>query len=180
MSAGLRESLWTLGYLGCGAAAGWLNWRLLPGAPQLLPFLVVGFASGLIYAGIRLRGFGYGMMMVVLLFFLQLALMPPLRTETVVRAAIWAFPVGMSFLTAGAIFRWWQRVRFGKFLLMALLVGLGYLLVMILFRVRAQQGLIAHQLRSQFLLGAMQGGFLGLLIEGLEFIFLPSGVDGTE
>jgi hypothetical protein len=175
VSAGLRESLWTLGYLGCGAAAGWLNWRLLPFRAPLLPLLVVGIAGGLIYAGIRLRGFGYGLMMVVLLFFLQLVLMPPLRTETVVRAAMWAFPVGMSFLAAGAVFRWWQRLRFGKFLLMALLVGAGYLLVGILFRLRAQQGLNAHQMTGQLVRGMLQGGFSGLLIEALEYIFTPAG-----
>jgi|UniRef100_A0A7V3PUV8 hypothetical protein len=177
VSRNTEESLRTLGYIICGLVAGWLNWRVLPfrsyvlTPPQLLPFLVVGVAGGLIYAGTRLRGFGYGMMMVGLLFFLQLALMPPLRPETVIRAGLWALPVGLSFLFAGVLFKLLVRWQFGKFLLMGMLVGIGYMLVLIFFRLRAQEPIFRQQLAGQFVLGAMLGGFLGILIEGVEFIF---------
>lgn len=175
MSSPVRESLYTFGYLVCGAAGGWLNWRVMPvlsprGFP-LAPFLGVGIGGGLIYAGMRLRGFGYGLMMVVLLFFVQLALLPPLRVAAIIQAAMWALPVGLAFMLGGVVFRGLTKLRFGRFLFMAGLVGTGYALAAVLFQLRGHQGLNGQRLWWQFLLGGIMGGALGVLIEVLELIF---------
>ncbi|MEN9979866.1 MAG: hypothetical protein ABIK38_05935 [candidate division WOR-3 bacterium] len=175
MSSSLRESLYTFGYMLCGAVAGWLNWRLVPFGTRMpvLPFLAVGIAGGLIYAGMRLRGFGFGLMMVVLLFFVQLALTPPLRLGSIVRAAMWAFPVGSSFLLSALLFKLLNRFKPLRFLFMALLVGLGYVLVAVLFRLRLHQPADFGGLKWQFLAGALLGGVLGVLLEMLEYVFPP-------
>lgn len=176
MNKSTRETLWTFGYITLGIVAGWLTWFLLPGrkfgsVPPLLPFLILGFAGALIYAALRLRGVFYALMMVVLLFFLQLALTPPLRAESAIRAALWATPIGLSFLFAGVIFRALPRIPVGKFLLMALLVGTAHLVVVVLFRLRAGESPNRSLLIWQFLVGALIGAIFGILVEILEIVF---------
>ncbi len=180
-----RESLWSLGYIVCGGLAGWLNWLILPGRLQhrltvnFIPFLIIGVAGGLIYAGARQRGLGFSIMMVILLFFLQLALTPPLSLASVTRAAIWAFPIGGAFLIASYVFRMLNRLRLGKFVFMAILVGLGYVVTAAIFRMRAEREITRQLVLRQFLLGFKSGGLLGVLIELLELCFSfnsPPGV----
>ncbi len=175
MSKATRETLWTLIYIIAGIITGWLTWRiagkiLFRSSPKLLPFLILGFAGALIYASVRLRGLGYALIMVILFFFLQLALTPPLRTEAVIRAGIWAGPVGLSFIFSGYIFKSLSRLMLGKFILMAILVGLAQALVAAVFRIRANEAITRSLLLWQIVLGGILGGFLGLFIELFELI----------
>lgn len=175
MSRSTRETLWTLTYIAAGLTAAGLSWKLLSLRPvtgiPLLPFIILGVAGGLIYAAVRLRGIGYAIMMVILLFFLQLALTPPLRVEAAIRAAFWAGPVGASFVLAGYSFKVLNRIPIGKFLLMALLTGAGHLVVVLLFRMHTEAGLPTRLLLRQFLVGTLFGAILGIIIELIEIAF---------
>jgi hypothetical protein len=176
MSKSAHESLWTVIYLVAGVVAAWLTWFFLPGrkfshsAPNLLPFIIAGSAGALIYASIKLRGLGSAVIMIFLMFLLQLALIPPLRTEAAIRAGLWAVPVGLSFLISAYLFKICQGLPIGKFILMALFLGFAYAFVAALFRLRAGLSVYKGLLLWQFTVGAMLGGFLGILIELFELI----------
>lgn len=170
------ETLWTTIYIVAGIAAGWLTWFFLPGRriahlpPKLLPFLIFGFAGALIYAAVRLRGLGYAIMMVILFFFLQMALTPPLRAEAAIRAGIWAVPIGVAFIVSGYLFRLLRQVPLGKFILMGILAGLAQVLVVAVFRIRAGETVYKALLFWQIVVGGMLGSFLGIIIEFFELI----------
>ncbi len=175
MSRATKETLWTVAYIAAGLVAAWLT-RLLVFArvasrPSILPFIVLGVAGGLIYAALRLRGLGDAILMVVLLFFLQVALNPPVRAASAIRAVFWALPVGTAFIIAGYIFKTLTRIRFGKFILMALLIGLSHWLVVLLFQLRTPESLPGTIFFSQLIIGALFGALFGLLIETLELFF---------
>lgn len=177
MSKSMRETGWTIAYLSAGIFAALAIWKLVSTRHittiPLPPFIILGLAGGLIYAAVRLRGLTYAIMMVVLLFFLQLALTPPLRTETAIRAALWATPIGFSFLFSGYLFKYLARMPVGKFLLMAVIVGLAHLTVVLLFRIRTGQELPGGLLTYQFTVGALFGAAFGIIIELLELLFRP-------
>lgn len=179
MTKATRETLWTVAYIIAGLSASWLC-RLLLAARRItnfpmLPLIILGLAGGLIYAAVRLRGLSYAIMMVVLLFFVQLALTPPLRTEAAIRAALWATPVGFSFLISGYLYKFLARLRIGKFLIMALIVGLAHLAVVLLFRLRTGQEFHRNLLSYQFSIGSLFGTLFGIIIEILELIFPNKG-----
>ena len=93
MSRSTRETLLTIGYIAAGLAGAMLAGYLIAGAKflhmpkQLVGFLTVGFSGGLIYSSVRLRGLGMAVMMVVLLYFVQLASSPPIRAASAIGAA---------------------------------------------------------------------------------------------
>ncbi|MGQ9678186.1 MAG: hypothetical protein ACUVUD_02770 [bacterium] len=175
MSKSMRETVWTIAYISAGIFAALSIWKLLSTRHitkiPLPPLIILGFAGGLIYAAVRLRGLTYAIMMVILLFFLQLALTPPLRTETAIRAALWATPIGFSFLVSGYLFKYLSRLPVGKFLFMALIIGLAHLTVVLLFRLRTGQEFPRGLLTYQFIVGALFGTVFGILIEILELLF---------
>lgn len=170
------ETLWTMIYIVAGLTAGWLTWFFLPGRkmahlpPKLLPFLILGFAGALIYAAIRLRGLGYAIMMVILLFFLQMALTPPLRKEAAIRAGIWAAPFGVAFIASAYLFRLLRRIPVGKFILMGIMAGLAQAVAAAVFRIRAGETVSKVLFIWQVTIGGMLGIFLGTLIEIFELL----------
>ncbi|MEO0071364.1 MAG: hypothetical protein ABIK39_04700 [candidate division WOR-3 bacterium] len=170
------ETLWTMIYIVAGLTGGWLTWFFLPGRkmaqlpPKLLPFLILGLAGALIYAAVRLRGLGYAILMVILLFFLQMALTPPLRKEAAIRAGIWAAPFGVGFIATGYLFRLLRRVPLGKFILMGIMAGLAQAVAAAVFRIRAGETVSKVLLLWQVTIGGMLGIFLGILIEIFELL----------
>jgi hypothetical protein len=183
MTKATRETLWTVAYIIAGLGASglcrmFLAARRITNFP-MLPLIILGLAGGLIYAAVQLRGLSYALMMVVLLFFVQLALTPPLRTVAAIRAALWATPVGLSFIIAGYLFKFLHRIRLGKFLIMALIVGLAHLTVVLLFRFHTGQEFHRNLLTYQFIIGALFGTLFGILIEIIELIF-PNRVEKSS
>jgi hypothetical protein len=178
MTRNSQETLLTIGYIVMGLAgavlAGYLSAgnRFFHMPRQLIGFLVVGFSGGLIYASVRLRGLGTALLMVALLYFVQLASAPPIRPASAVSAAVLALPVGTAFVISAYLFKTLARVPLGRFIVMALVVGLGYGLMIAIFLLRAQQPLVAGLIARQALLGAELGGAVGL---GLELVDLIGG-----
>jgi len=178
MTKNSRETLLTFGYIIMGLAGAVLAGCLSAGnrffhpPRQFVGFLVVGFSGGLIYASVRLRGLGMSLLLVVLLYFIQLASTPPIRPASAVGAAIFALPVGTAFVVSAYLFKALARVPLGRFIVMALVVGLGYGLMIAIFLLKAQQPLVTRLIARQLLLGAKLGGAVGL---GLELVDLLGG-----
>ncbi len=177
MTRATKETLWTLAYITTGLLSGVLTWLIIsarsPHRLAILPFIVLGLAGGLIYAAVRLRGLGYSILMVILLFFLQLALNPPVRALSAIRAAFWAVPIGTAFLLSSYIFKYLTRIPLGKFLLMAVIIGTAHWLVVFLFQLRLVDSLPRTIFFSQLMVGALFGAMMGLIIEVLELLFPP-------
>jgi len=184
MKKNTRETLLTVLYilLGIGGAilAGyWVVGRAVFSHGSIfVRFLVVGFSGSLVYAAARLRGLGYCIIMVVLMFFGQVALNPPLRADSAIVAALWALPVGIAFTASGFVFKSLERIPVGKLLLMALFVGLGYGIGMVAFLMRAHAPLNLAPVLRQTVAGLKVGGLMGL---GMELVdLLGKALKGQE
>jgi hypothetical protein len=166
-----KETLFTVGYLVLGVAAaigiGYLTYknRFFHFPRPMLPFLVASIAGALIYASVQMKGIGVAILMLVLLFLVQLAMSPPIRASSMVGAAIFSVPVGLSLIASSYAFKALARIKFGKFLLMALIVGFGYAVMIALFVLRSHAELSLGILLSQGFLGAKLGAGLGVAFE---------------
>jgi hypothetical protein len=166
-----KETLFTFGYVVLGVAAaiavGCLTYkgRFFHIPRPMLPLLSVSIAGALIYASVQMRGGGAAMLMLVLLFLAQLALVPPITVSTIVGAAIFSGPVGLSLMASSYVFKALARIKLGKFVLMALIVGLGYAVMVALFLLRSRAEIPPGILINQGLLGAKLGAGLGIAFE---------------
>ncbi len=176
MTSSTRESILTVLYIIFGLAASALAGHLVVGkavfkhSSILLRFLMVGFSGSLIYAAARLKGPGYAILMIGLMFLGQVALNPPLRAATALNAAIWAGPVGIAFLAASYSFKSMRKIPFGKFILMGILVGIGYGLAAALFLLKSGQPLIIQVILRQVVAGLKLGGLMGFGMEIVDLI----------
>lgn len=174
-----RETLLTLGYVILGlagaCAAGLLTFSTkffnLP--RPMAPYIIVGLGGALIYASVRLRGAGYALLMLVLMYFAQLALVGPLRgpmlTHRLVSAAIFALPVGIALLVSAYIYKGLPRLRFGKFVVMAVVVAIGYVVMLVLWLARSHAPMHKGVFIAQAVMGLKVGAGIGL---GLELVDL--------
>jgi hypothetical protein len=173
-----RETWQTVGYIIFGLAgtflAGYLIYhnRMLHTPQPFFLLLSVGLSGTLIYAALRLRGYGYAILMVVLMYLGQLAILfrPPLRPGYFVSAAIFAVPVGAAFIVSSALYRRFERFRFGRFVLMGLIVGLAYLIMIMAFLIREHGPMRAGILWAQTLIGMKMGAGIGLGLELAELL----------
>lgn len=175
MSRDSRETLLTALYIIAGLAGAIAAGRWIVGpavfsnSKVFVAYAVAGFSGALVYAAARLRGLGFCILMIVLMFFGQVALNPPLRTTAAVIAALWALPVGLAFTASGFAFRGLRSVPFGKFLLMAVFVGIGYALGMAAYLVKIGSPIQAAPVLKQLLSGMKVGGLAGI---GMELVDL--------
>jgi hypothetical protein len=171
-----RETLFTAAYLVVGVAAaivvGYLTYKQrFSHYPQpLLPILVAGISGALLYAAVQMRGFGVTLLMLVMLYLAHVAMAPPIRVSSLVGAAIFYLPVGTSMIVSSYVMKRLQRVKFGKFLLMAIIVGLGYAVMVVLFLLRSHADVRPGLIADQAFLGAKLGAGLGIAFELVDFL----------
>ncbi|HTW92533.1 MAG TPA: hypothetical protein VMH22_12605 [bacterium] len=177
MTKATRESLFTLAYVAAGMAAvlivGYLTFhhRFFHMPRPLLPFLIVGLAGSLMYAVVQMRGAGLGILMIVLLYLIQVAMMPPIRPYTLASAAVYALPVGFA-LMAGAYAQkaLGRRLKIGRFTVMGLILAAGYGLMMVLFLIRSRYDIHAGTVFGQAFIGFKLGAAMGLGFELVDLV----------
>jgi hypothetical protein len=180
-----HDTILTVGYIIAGLAGALVAARLTLGsnmfqaAKQLPVFFAVGLLAALIYASARLRGVGSVILMFVLLYLSQLAMNPPIRPASAINAAVFTVPVGLAFIAASYLLKALARVPFGRFVLMGLVVALGYAVMVILFLARARQGFVFHLVLRQAVVGAELGAAIGLGFELVDLIGRACRVEGT-
>ncbi len=176
MTKATRETLLTILYLFFGLAgatlAGYLTigHHLFKDPNILFRFAVVGFSGSLIYSSIRLRGLGFAVLMILLFFFGQLSLTPPLTGRSAVNAALWTLPIGILFAVAAYIFGKLRRVPIGRFLIMALLAGAGYGAATVVFLLKDHSPILFRTVFGQAYAGLKVGGLVGIGIEIVELL----------
>lgn len=175
MTKNSRETLLTILYILFGLAGTVLAGYFVVGKVMfshgsiLVRFIIVGFSGALVYAAARLRGLGYCILMIVIMFMGQLALNPPLSASAAIMAALWALPVGLAFTASGFIFKSLHRIPVGKFVLMALLVAAGYAIGMVAYLTRIHAPVAAASVLRQMVAGLKVGGLMGF---GMEIVDL--------
>jgi hypothetical protein len=183
-----RDTLFTVFYLLLGLAgaiaAGILSYgpqRLFHMPAAMLSFVMVGLAGALFYTAVRLRGAGLVVLIMVLFYAAQLTRVGPLRGPHVVSrliaAGIYAIPVGIALIIAAYLFKKLARIRFGKFILMGVLVAVGYVLMLVLWLLRNHAPVQLGILGTQAWMGLKVGGLIGV---GLEVVDLFAGVAGPR
>ena len=176
MSKTTRETLFTLGYVAAGliavAVVGYLTFhrRFLHYPRPLLPFIIVGFVGALVYAAVQMRGAGFVILMIALLFMAQVAMTPPVRANSLAAAAIYALPVGFALMAAAYVQKSLSRIKFGRFLVMGLVVGAGYALMMLFFLIWSHVEVRLGTIGNQAFLGAKLGAAMGLGFELIDLI----------
>lgn len=180
LSRNARETFFTLGYVLFGVAgavaAGFLtHGAKFTGFPRpMLPFLIVGLVYALIHAAVQMRGFGMVLLVFVLFFLGQLALAGSLRgpalVEKVVGAAIYVLPIGSALILSAYLFRALGRIPFGKFIISAVVVAFGFVVMVVLWLMRQGAGLALPVLGAQAWIGAKIGAGIGLGLELVEAI----------
>jgi len=178
MSQNTRETILTVFYIAFGLAGAvlagyWIVGKVVFGNGSILVrYIVVGLSGALVYAAARLKGLGYCILMIVLMFLGQVALTPPLSAGSALMAALWALPVGVAFTVAGFSFKSLSRVPVGKFLLMALLVGVGYGIGMVAYLWRVRAPIDAAPVLRQLVAGLKVGGLMGVGMELVDLLGL--------
>jgi len=178
VSKAARESLFTLAYVVIGLIAvivvGSLTFRgrFLHFPQPMLPFLMVGLTGAIIYATVQMRGAGLAILMVVLLFLTQVAMMPPRsRVASLGAAAIFAIPVGFALITgAYAQKALSSRLKVGRFVVMGVILAAGYALMMLLWLVRSHVDIQGRLLLRQALVGLELGAAMGFGFELVDLI----------
>jgi hypothetical protein len=186
-SRNTKETLFTLAYILLGVAgsvgAGLLTYggRFLQFPRPAVPFLLVGLAGALIYASAQLRGLGLTLLMAVLFYLSQLALLGSLRgpalAAKLVDAAILTGPVGTALVVSAYLSRALGRIKFGKFALTAVVVAVGYTVMVLLWLVKvrpeqASQSALTQAVLAQAFIGLKIGAGIGL---GVELVDLLGG-----
>ncbi|MBN2465459.1 hypothetical protein JXD38_07535, partial [candidate division WOR-3 bacterium] len=177
MSRATRESLFTLAYVVVGLiaviAVGYLTLHrdFFHFPRPMFSFLIVGIAGSIIYATVQMRGAGLAIFMVVLLWLTQVAMVPPIRAASLGAAAIFAIPVGFA-LIAGAYVQkaLGGRLKFGRFVVMGLIVAAGYGLMMLLWLVQKHVDIRGNLILRQALVGLELGAAMGLGFELVDLI----------
>lgn len=136
----------------------------------MLPFLVVGLTGALIYASVQMRGAGFVGLMVALLFLIQVAMTPPIRPNSLLYAALYALPVGFALAAAAYVQKALVRFKFGRFLVMGLIVGAGYALMILLFLFKSHVDIRLYTIWNQTFLGAKLGAAMGLGFELIDLL----------
>lgn len=176
MSKQNRESLSAIAYVAVGLIAavvvGYFNFRRgffhLP--RPMLPFLVVGLTGGLMFAMVQLRRAGLAILMIVLLYLTQVAMVPPIRASTLAAGAIFALPVGFALLAGSYAQKALARLKMGRFIVMGAIVAVGYGLMMVLFLVRSHADIRMVLVRTQALVGLELGAAMGLGFELVDLL----------
>lgn len=176
MTKATRETLFTLGYIVAGlvgaGVVGYLMYhqRFFHLPRPMLPFIVVGLIGALIYSSVQMRGAAFALLMIALLFLIQLAMTPPIRPKSLAAAAIYALPVGFALMAAAYVQKSLTRLKFGRFIGMGLIVGVGYAVMMLVFLIWSHVEIRLGTVWNQAALGAEIGAAMGLGFELIDLI----------
>jgi hypothetical protein len=171
-----RESISTIAYVTVGLIAaivvGYVNFQrgFFRFPRPMLPFLVVGLTGALMYATVQLRRAGLAILMIVLLYLTQVAMMPPIRASSLAAGAIFAIPVGFALLAGSYAQKALTRFKIGRFIVMGAIVAVGYGLMMLLFLVRSHTDIRMVWVRTQALVGLELGAAMGLGFELVDLL----------
>ena len=138
----------------------------------MLPFLVIGLIGAIIYATVQMRGAGLAILMVVLLYLIQVAMVPPKsRMASLAPAAIFAIPVGFALLFGAYVQKaLGGRFKIGRFAAMGLIVAAGYGLMMVLVSIHTHYDIQLKVVFLQALVGLELGAAMGLGFELVDLI----------
>jgi len=170
-----RESLFTVAYVLVGVAAcfavGYLTFqqRFFHFPRPMLPFLIVGLIGALIYAAVQMRGAGLALLMIALLCLIQVAMAPPIRPASLAASAMFAIPVGFAILGGVYAQKSLARFKFGRFIVMGVIVAAGYGAMMLLWLIRSHTDVRMDLVFRQALVGLELGTAMGL---GFELVDL--------
>jgi hypothetical protein len=170
-----REGLITLAYVVAGLIAvfvvGYLSFQQrFFGFPRpMLPFLVVGLTGSLMYVLVQMRKAGLAVLMILLLLLTQVAMAPPIRPASLAASAMFAIPVGFAILGGVYAQKSLVRLKFGRFVVMGIVVAAGYGAMMLLWLIRSHTDVRVDLLARQALVGFELGAAMGL---GFELVDL--------
>jgi hypothetical protein len=169
-----RRTLFTAGYVAVGLAAaasvGLLTYRrqFLHFPEPMLSVLLLGLTAALIYASAQMYRIWPAAMAIVLSFVLRVLLTP--GSYSLSGAAIYTVLVGVGLVAGAYLQKSLARLRFGRFIGMALATGAGYAVMTLVFlsmpRVDTQIGAFW----SQTWLGIKLGAATGLGFELIDLI----------
>jgi hypothetical protein len=172
VSVTVRRILFTLGYVAAAliavTAVGFLNYRMLffRWPETMLSFSVLGLMAALIYASVQMRGLVFAVVVIAFWCLVRAALNGDLLA--LAGPATYALPIGFSLVAASYVQKSLTRLKFGRFLPMGVIVGVGYALYMFSRVVMGEGsfGAIWHQT----VLGAEAGAAMGLGFELIDLI----------
>ncbi len=176
MGKSRRDSPLTLAYVVVGLTAAiavgyfTLHDKFFHLPMPMLPFVAVGLAGALIYATVQLRRAGLAILMIGLLYLIQVAMTPPIRTATLAAGAIFALPVGFALLAGSHAQTALARFRIGRFIVMGAVLAAGYAVMMFLFLVRSHLDLNLSLVLRQAFVGLELGAAMGLGFELVELL----------
>jgi hypothetical protein len=169
-----RETLFTIGYVAVGliavVAVGYLShhrWFFHFPEP-MLSFLILGLMGALIYASVQMRGAGYAVLVIALWCLVRAALNGDLLSLEA--PAMYALPVGFALMAAAYVQKSLSRLKFGRFISMGLIVGIGYALYILVYLIMGGGGIRLGTVWNQTFLGAKLGAAMGLGFELIDLI----------
>lgn len=169
-----RAVLFTVGYVIAGlvasAAVGFLSIHgaFLHSLDSALSFLVLGLMGGLIYASVQMGSAWYAVLVIASWCLVRAALNGDLFG--IQGPAAYVLPVGFAFMVGTYVQKSLTRLKFGRFISMALIVGIGHALNMLALLL---VGLGTTPLRlvwQQTFLGVELGAATGLGFELVDLI----------
>jgi hypothetical protein len=169
-----RRVFFTIGYVAAGlvavVAAGCLTYhRQCFHFPEpALSVILLGLMGALVYASVQMGGAGYAALVIALSFLARVALTP--RSYSLVAAAVYTLLVGSALMAAAYVQRSLTGFRFGRFISMGLIVGVGYALMTIVLLMVCNGQVHLGTLWSQMFLGMKLGAAMGLGFELIDFI----------
>jgi len=170
----IRGILFTFGYVAVGLVAvaivGCLTYRgqCFNFPEPALSLLLLGSMGALIYASVQMDVAAYAVLVIVLSFVARVALSP--RSYSLVAAAIYTLLVGFALVSAAYVQKSLTGFRFGRFISMGLILGVGYALMTIVLLMVWSRQIHVGTFWSQTFLGAKLGAAMGLGFELIDLI----------
>jgi RsiW-degrading membrane proteinase PrsW (M82 family) len=115
-----------------------------------------------------MRGAGYAVLMIALWCLVRAALNGDLLSLEA--PAMYALPVGFALMAAAYVQKSLSRLKFGRFISMGLIVGIGYALYILVYLIMGGGGIRLGTVWNQTFLGAKLGAAMGLGFELIDLI----------
>lgn len=160
--------------LGVCAAAGLLRYGLDVFRRETSAFqlLTIGLAGSLAFIGHRRGGWRGAAFLAYLTLFVEYLLIGNLGHRESTPALIWVLVVGLSLIAAVIAFAAAARyIRFGRFILVSLIVGAGFVAGTVALGTLLHLQLIGASARVNFAVGSLAGAAMGLGLEIAELIW---------
>ncbi|HTW91306.1 MAG TPA: hypothetical protein VMH22_06310 [bacterium] len=170
-----RAVLLTAGYVIAGlvasTAVGYLGnpVEFFHSLDAALPFLVLGLMGALIYASVQMGRAWYAVLVIVLWCLVRSALTGDLFGFR--GPAAYAVPIGLAFMVGTYAQKSLTRLKFGRFIGMALIVGFGHALYMLAIILVGSVTTPIHTVLEQTFLGLKLGAATGLGFELVDLLW---------